>query len=145
MENSFTTREIQPQDKSWIIGFIKNQWGTTNVISRRKEYHVETLPGFVAIQDNKYVGLITFSIENTECQIVTLNTVQYDSLNEICGGSTQAGKITDTFAKIDNLRILKISSGYGKQRQLDGSFAILPNYDSILAGYLKKTGAVKIT
>ena len=75
MENSFIIRKIERQDKSWIGEFIKNKWGTKNVISRRQEYQVETLPGFVAIQDNEYAGLITFSIKNGECQIVTLDSI----------------------------------------------------------------------
>lgn len=74
MDNSFQIREINTGDKAWIVKFITNHWGSHIIISRRKRYSVEKLQGFVAIQENDSVGLITLTIENQECQIITLDT-----------------------------------------------------------------------
>lgn len=73
MPVSFKIRKLHPKDKSWLIRFITKHWGAPIVISRRKQYPVENLPGFAAFQNDEYVGLITLCIENSECQIVTLN------------------------------------------------------------------------
>lgn len=73
MEYPFIIRAISDKDKPGIVKFITENWGSPIVISRRKEYPVESLDGFVAIQDNAWVGLITLCIENRECQIITLD------------------------------------------------------------------------
>jgi len=75
MEYSFIVRKLQDKDKPWIIDFITQNWGSPKILSRWKEYSVESLDGFVAVEGNNYLGLITVNIEDTECQIVTLDTV----------------------------------------------------------------------
>lgn len=73
MNYAFTIRSISDEDKPGIVKFVTENWGSPIVISRRKEYPVELLDGFVAIQDNAWVGLITLCIENMGCQIITLD------------------------------------------------------------------------
>ncbi|MBN2603794.1 MAG: GNAT family N-acetyltransferase [Candidatus Thermoplasmatota archaeon] len=73
MENRFRIKKIQDQDRLRIIDFIVQHWESPIIISKGKEYPVDQLEGFIAVQNNTYVGLITIDIKNDECQIVTLN------------------------------------------------------------------------
>src|SRR5690606_24303545 len=47
---------------------------------RGKVHNAEHLPGFVVLADGEVKGIITYNIENDECEIVSL-----DSLHENCG------------------------------------------------------------
>ena len=50
------------------------EWEATNIIIRGKIVDGTKLDGFVAIKDNKIIGLITYMIENKECEICSLNS-----------------------------------------------------------------------
>ena len=53
---------------------IKKEWEETKIISRGKVIDGTKLDGFIAIKDTKIIGLITYIIENDECEIVSLNS-----------------------------------------------------------------------
>ena len=96
-ENSpspFFIRKIQNEDKTWIEKYIEEQWASTTLITRRKKYYAHLLDGFIAIQNGKRIGLITLCIENSDCQIITLNTIV-----ENIGIGTELLKMATEFAQ----------------------------------------------
>ena len=68
-------RSLCEDDINWIRQVIEKEWASNKVVSREKVYFVDRLPGFIAIQKNKRVGLLTYNIENEECEIITINSV----------------------------------------------------------------------
>jgi GNAT superfamily N-acetyltransferase len=62
-------------DKDWIAQFIKDHWRSEKIVAHDTIFTPSSLPGFIAIQDKKKVGLITYVIERTGCEIVTLNSL----------------------------------------------------------------------
>lgn len=66
--------EISDADKSLISAFITENWGSPFSISKGKMHDAVNLPGFICKQDGKVAGLITYHIENDECEIVTLDS-----------------------------------------------------------------------
>jgi N-acetylglutamate synthase-like GNAT family acetyltransferase len=72
---NFEIREITEADKTWIDRFIVQEWGSSILVSRGKVYRAADLAGFLAVRNNKKVGLVTYHIENKECEIVTLNSI----------------------------------------------------------------------
>ena len=44
-------------------------------MSRGRIHYPQELPGFVAMRDDKPVGLVTYRIDGSQCEIVTLNSV----------------------------------------------------------------------
>ena len=44
-------------------------------MTRGKLHRADTLPGFIAIQDSKPAGLISYQIDGKECEIVTMNSL----------------------------------------------------------------------
>lgn len=71
--------DIQPLDetrKPWVQDFINSEWGSPGIVTRGKLHDTEKLSGFVAIENNKPTGLITYSIEKSECEIISLNSLK---------------------------------------------------------------------
>jgi len=51
-------------------------WGSNKVVSRGVVYYPQDLPGFVAMYDGEKVGLVTYNITGTNCEIVTINSIR---------------------------------------------------------------------
>lgn len=67
-------RKVNESDKAWIKTTLEKSWGAVDIISRGKKTNALELPAFIAIADGKQAGLITYHIENGECEIVTLDS-----------------------------------------------------------------------
>ena len=57
-----------------VAAFAQERWGTAKVVSRGKIYWADRLPGLLAMHDDTLVGLVTYTIEDDECEIVTLDS-----------------------------------------------------------------------
>ena len=68
-------RSLCEDDKDWLHQVIEKEWASDKIVSRGKVYFVDQLPGFVAIQKDARVGLLTYNINNEECEIITLNSL----------------------------------------------------------------------
>ena len=55
---------------------LAEEWNCPPCISRGRAIDTTLLPGFVSLSENKINGVITYSIENSECEIVTLNSLE---------------------------------------------------------------------
>jgi GNAT superfamily N-acetyltransferase len=60
---------------TWATNLLRDRWGSTRVVSRGRVYQADTLPGFVAFRDGTPVGLVTYNLNNDECELVTLDSV----------------------------------------------------------------------
>ena len=67
---------VGEQDRTWIRSMLEENWGSADVITRGKLHHADQLDGYTARIDGEYVGLVTFRIENDECEMVTLNSLE---------------------------------------------------------------------
>lgn len=71
--------DIKPLDetfRSWAQDFINREWGPPGIVTRGKLHETTKLSGFVAIENKKPIGLITFTIEGKRCEIVSLNSLK---------------------------------------------------------------------
>ncbi len=69
---------LSTEDREWVRQFIIEQWDDTHVVAHGKVYQPETLPGFVAILKESRVGLVTYVLEEGQCEIVTLDSTRPD-------------------------------------------------------------------
>lgn len=76
-------RKINKSDIDWIKEVFNERWGGDFIVSGEEKLYYKDLPGFVAVENEKTVGLLTYHIKNNECEIVTL-----DSLKENLGIGT---------------------------------------------------------
>lgn len=72
---NFRIRKVKNKDREWIKNFISKHWGSEKIISRGKVYYPYKLPGFVALKDRKYLGLITYNLRKNDCEIISLNSL----------------------------------------------------------------------
>src|SRR2546421_9273940 len=69
-------RPLTPEDREWVRQFIIEHWGDTIVVAHGKVYYPHTLPGFVAMLKRNRVGLLTYSLEDENCEIVTIDSIK---------------------------------------------------------------------
>jgi N-acetylglutamate synthase-like GNAT family acetyltransferase len=62
-------------DQTWCADLLTTHWGSTQVVSRGRLHDANTLPGFIAESQGKPIGLLTYRIEDTQCEIVSLNSL----------------------------------------------------------------------
>jgi N-acetylglutamate synthase-like GNAT family acetyltransferase len=73
---AFTIRPIQETDHAWITRFIRDYWEAEIIVAHGAIYHPADLPGFVAMRNSHPVGLVTYSVADEECEIVSLNSLR---------------------------------------------------------------------
>jgi len=71
-----TIRKIAKKDLVWLVKLMTQKWSSAKIVSKGKIYDVQKLPGFVAVDKNNYLGLITYNIENNNCEIISLNSLK---------------------------------------------------------------------
>lgn len=74
-----------------VVDFISDNWGSPIIVSKGKVHFADILEGYAAVENGEIDGVITYSIENGECEIVSL-----DSLVENQGiGSNLINKVIE--------------------------------------------------
>ena len=61
-------------DQRYISRFLMKHWGSHMVVTRGRIHDASALPGYAAFLGEDIVGLITYNIEEGNCEIVTLNS-----------------------------------------------------------------------
>jgi N-acetylglutamate synthase-like GNAT family acetyltransferase len=98
-EETFTVRSLQREDREWVAHFLDKHWGSTQMVTRGRILYGHLLPGFVAerlqppedegtsedsdddateenpIVTMEKIGLLTYNLEETECEIVSLDSL----------------------------------------------------------------------
>jgi ribosomal protein S18 acetylase RimI-like enzyme len=72
---SFQIRPINKEDKRWVTSLLKEHWGSAKIVTRGKIHRADELPGFIATQEGKQVGLITYQTDGKECEITSMNSL----------------------------------------------------------------------
>lgn len=53
---------------------VATNWGAPLIVSKGKVHYMDMLPGYVAVENDKIKGLITYSIDSDEWEIVSLDS-----------------------------------------------------------------------
>jgi ribosomal protein S18 acetylase RimI-like enzyme len=69
-------RPLRPDDRDWVRDRVAERWGSPTVVAHGVVYEPSSLPGFVAEDDGRSVGLLTFIVEGDECEIVTIDAFE---------------------------------------------------------------------
>lgn len=67
---------INEISKENIISFFKEHWGSPQMVISTGIYDCSTLEGFAVLKEEKIIGLITYVIQNGECEIISLDSVE---------------------------------------------------------------------
>jgi N-acetylglutamate synthase-like GNAT family acetyltransferase len=70
-----SVREATDADHDWIADLLEIHWGSPSVVSRGRIHQADRLPAFIAMKDAEDVGLLTYSMEGDELEVITLNVL----------------------------------------------------------------------
>ena len=70
-----SVRELRADDRDWVIGLLTKRWGSARIVTRGRLHQADKLPGFVIESEGELVGLVTYRIDGTECEIITLDSL----------------------------------------------------------------------
>lgn len=73
--SAFTLQPLHEKDRSWVAEFIREQWGSAVVVSRGRVHRPDSLPGFIAWDKDRPVGLVTYHLKGEACELVSLNSL----------------------------------------------------------------------
>ena len=68
-------RTATPGDLEWITDTLRQRWGDTSIASRGMLHDASALPAAIAEDDRRLCGLVTYRIDEAECEIVTLDAL----------------------------------------------------------------------
>jgi GNAT superfamily N-acetyltransferase len=66
---------LTDDEKAWAASVLTDSWGSPVIVARGRVYQADELPGFIAVQKGEPVGLITYSLNDKECEITTMNSL----------------------------------------------------------------------
>ena len=66
---------LQRCDETWKVATLEHGWGATTVARLGELIDAAPLPGFVAIDDDERVGLLTFAERAAEIEVVTIDAL----------------------------------------------------------------------
>ncbi len=73
---NFSIRPIEASDRDKVDEFICEHWKSAEVAATGRLLKPSQFPGFAAELDGQIVGLITYRLENDQCEIISLNSLQ---------------------------------------------------------------------
>ena len=68
-------RCLRDSDQSWIVATLVRGWGATTVARLGELVDAAPLPGFVAADDHKRVGLLTYAERGDGIEVVTIQSL----------------------------------------------------------------------
>lgn len=71
----YSIRSIDEKIRKDVVALITENWGSPIIVTKGRVHSVETLPGFIAVENDRLRGVITYGIENGDCEIVSLDSL----------------------------------------------------------------------
>ena len=68
--------EAKEEHRDWIRSLLCERWGASELVTRARLHHADQLPGFIAFQEKRPVALVTYTLQNGDCEIVSLDALQ---------------------------------------------------------------------
>ena len=140
--SSIFVRPVNADDHLWVRQILVQHWGSSQIVSRRERHQADQLPGFVATVEEEQVGLLTYRLENDECEIVSLNSLVIGAGEPLVG----AVKQVSTEGGCRRLWLITSNDNLGALRfyQLVG-FALKAVYPNAIAEMRKLKPKIPLT
>jgi ribosomal protein S18 acetylase RimI-like enzyme len=71
-----SVRALRDDERDWARRVIVERWGSERAVAHGVAFRPATLPGFVAIDDERPVGLLTYHVDGDACEIVTIDAFE---------------------------------------------------------------------
>jgi ribosomal protein S18 acetylase RimI-like enzyme len=73
---TFEIRALRPDDREWVADTRRERWGSEIAVAHGVVYRPAELDGFLAVRDDRPVGVLTFAIEDDALEIVTIDAFE---------------------------------------------------------------------
>jgi ribosomal protein S18 acetylase RimI-like enzyme len=99
-------RPLVDTDRDWVAEIIRDRWGAATVAGHGVVFTPHELPGFAVEERGEPVGLVTYVLDEGECEIVTI-----DSLAEGRGvGSALLAAVVDAARRAECRRVWLVTT-----------------------------------
>ena len=68
--------ETKEGHRDWIRSLLCERWGASELVTRGRLHQADQLPGFIAFEEKRPVGLVTYTLQNGDCEIVSLDSLE---------------------------------------------------------------------
>lgn len=75
MDEEIVIRLLEPGEKTWVSSVLTNLFGSSRLVTKGKTYEGTEQPGFVAVQNNRNVGIVLYTKIEEEIEILTINSL----------------------------------------------------------------------
>lgn len=72
--SQFRILPVTEEDRTWMKTALQKSWGSSAVVTRGVLHQADQMPGFLALQGDQRVGLLTYRLARDECEIISLNS-----------------------------------------------------------------------
>jgi GNAT superfamily N-acetyltransferase len=117
---TFSIRPLDAADQIWVKVFLEQHNHSLIVVSRDNVYDASQLAGFAAMQGETPIGLLTYHLQDHECEVVTLHsTVEGIGVGSALMTAAQEWAKTTNAKRLwllttnDNLRALRFYQKWG--------------------------------
>jgi ribosomal protein S18 acetylase RimI-like enzyme len=76
MRTMIRTRHIEPGDRTWVVHRLEDSFANVTVARKGVLIDASVLPGFVATDGGRPVGLLTYDAVHNECEVVTIISME---------------------------------------------------------------------
>ena len=66
-------RSLSADDHGWVVTTLEETWGSVHAARRGELVDASVLPGFVALVDDRAVGLAVVAVREQECEVVSIS------------------------------------------------------------------------
>jgi GNAT superfamily N-acetyltransferase len=73
--NALHIRPLTTAHRAWVVDFLRKEWGSTTQAYGGRLHHVNRHRGFVALQGDRPIGLLTYRLKRREWEITSLRSV----------------------------------------------------------------------
>ncbi|HET9724975.1 MAG TPA: GNAT family N-acetyltransferase [Actinomycetota bacterium] len=71
-------RPVRDDDRPWIRGLMRERWTGETMVVHDHVFEPAALDGFVAEEDGRRVGLLTYTVSDQACEIVSLDSLDVE-------------------------------------------------------------------
>lgn len=68
--------ELGPDYRTWANDLLEVEWGGPLIVTRGCVHDTTVAAGFVALDGQEPVGLVTYRVEGAKCELLTLNSLK---------------------------------------------------------------------
>lgn len=73
--STYTYQKIDSSHESKVREFLQIHWGSPKMVISSGIYNCDQLPGFVCFDIDTIVGLVTYSMDGGECEVISLDSI----------------------------------------------------------------------